>query len=41
MYTNWFTWTMLFDAPICYMKKLGVTIIIKLSQRNGQLPLPH
>ena len=31
----------IFDDHICYKKKLEVTLIIQLSQRNGKLPLPQ
>ena len=40
MYINWLTWIIFFHDRICYLKKLGATRILQLSQGNGKLPLP-
>ena len=40
MYINWFICIIIFDDRICYIKELGVMIIIQFYQRNSKLMLP-
>ena len=39
MYINWFTWIIFFTI-VYVIQKIGVKIIIQLSQHNGKFPLP-